>query len=183
MSVAKRAVIRTSTGIVVTVVIAGVAVVSAVLLVQAGDVETARRYGPPFLTAAYLTWLLFWWPMVELGDALVVRNPLRTFTIDWTGIEGVDNTYSLVVKTASRSITAWAAPAPRRRPTPGLLRRGIEPDRDVHDTGLAGVIRREVEKRRAVARTASGSVVARWNVLPAVAAMVLVGVSVVSALA
>ncbi|MEO8527793.1 MAG: hypothetical protein ABI435_01825, partial [Pseudolysinimonas sp.] len=79
-----------------------------------------------------------------------------------------------------RSITAWAAPAPRRRPTPGLLRRGIEPDRDKHNMGLVGAVQREASKRRATGTTSTGTVTARWNTLPAVAAVVLIAVSVVS---
>ncbi|MEO5535453.1 MAG: hypothetical protein ABIR17_10025 [Pseudolysinimonas sp.] len=190
---AKRLVIRTSTGIAVTILVAVVAVVSVALLLQSGDIETARRYGPPFVTVAYLAWLLFWWPMVELAkDVLVIRNPLRTFDIDWEAIDEVKNQFSLVVTAAGRSITAWAAPAPRRRPNPRLLRRGIEPDRDKRDMGLAGAVQREASKRRATAAASSGAastgtasaggVVTRWNVLPAAAAVMLAAISVISAL-
>ena len=183
---AKRAVIRPYTGVAVTILVAVVAVVSVALLVQAGDVDTARRFGPPFITLAYLTWLLFWWPMVELAkDALVVRNPLRTFRMPWASVDEVENRFSLIVTAAGRSVTAWAAPSARRRPSPGLLRRlrtlGGRPDADDSTADLAAAVRRQAEKVRGVAGPSSTGVVVRWNVIPAVVAVVLVAASIVLA--
>jgi hypothetical protein len=91
-----------------------VAVCLVSLLVQ-GDPIVALRFAPAFLTAAYLCWMLFWYPCVRVdasGVALV--NLVRTVRVTWPAVAAIETKYALTVHTADAKYVAWAAPGPSR---------------------------------------------------------------------
>jgi Bacterial PH domain len=88
----------------------------AVASVTLTGIETLLTYGGPCALFGVLGWAAFWRPRVEVSDGgVVVVNTLRTITVPWPAIEGVDGRYGLRLRTAYGSVTAWAAAAPAGR--------------------------------------------------------------------
>lgn len=81
----------------------------------AESLEMLAIKGWLYLWFAYLAWLLFWNPSVEVSDfGIVVDNIFRKTKLNWSAIARVDTKYSLSLEIPGRVIRAWAAPAPSR---------------------------------------------------------------------
>lgn len=143
----------------------------------------------PLSFVAVGAWALFWQPAVDVtGDAVVVRNILRTVRVPWSRIVNVDTRYALTLELDSgRKVGAWASPAPgalqalrldKRRlatlPTSTYVDGTVRPgDDESTDSGLpALVIRREWE-RRAEEPDSGETVETTWHVPTAIALAVL----------
>ena len=102
---------RSTYGRVLTVATGVVAVALGVITALTGDVGTVVGALVPAALVTYLVWMLFWRPAVEVSDGgIEVRNVTRTVRVPWTAYEGVATRYSLEVRYAGGSVTAWAAP-------------------------------------------------------------------------
>jgi len=102
---------RSTYGRVLTVATGVVAVALGVITALTGDVGTVVGALVPAALVTYLVWMLFWRPAVEVSDGgIEVRNVTRTVRVPWTAYEGVETRYSLEVRYAGGSVTAWAAP-------------------------------------------------------------------------
>lgn len=104
-------VFRSTYGRVLTVATGAVAVALVVVTAVTGDVVAVVGALLPAALVTYLVWMLFWRPAVEVSDGGVqVRNVARTVHVPWTAYEGVETRYSLEVRYAGGTVTAWAAP-------------------------------------------------------------------------
>ncbi len=102
---------RSTYGRALTVATGAVAVALGVSTALTGDVGTVVGALVPAALVTYLVWMLFWRPAVEVSDGgIEVRNVIRTVHVPWTAYEGVETRYSLEVRHAGGSVTAWAAP-------------------------------------------------------------------------
>jgi hypothetical protein len=107
--------LRPRFGLVLTVLVAVLAVVALATFVAVGDPLGMVLHGWGVVLTAFAAWLLFWAPAVTIGDdAVIVDNPLRRVTVPWAAIERIDTRWSLRLYTRTGSITAWSAPAPSR---------------------------------------------------------------------
>lgn len=104
-------VFRSTYGRVLTLATGAVAVALVVVTALTGEVAAVVGAVVPAALVTYLVWMLFWRPAVEVSDGGVeVRNVARTVHVPWTAYEGVETRYSLEVRYAGGSVTAWAAP-------------------------------------------------------------------------
>ncbi|MEO6115777.1 MAG: PH domain-containing protein [Pseudolysinimonas sp.] len=110
------AVLRPTSGKVLTVVIALFAAVGLFSFIFRGEWREALGFTPLAVAVVYLCWLLFWYPSVTVEPSGVqVRNPLRTFQVSWPAIVRIDTRYALTLFTkTTRKIVAWSAPSPSR---------------------------------------------------------------------
>lgn len=106
---------RPAFGRVLTIVIAVIAVGALAGYLVAGDVLGLLRSGWWLLLMAAVVWALFWMPAVEvLEHAVIIRNPLSTWTVPWPAIQRIDTKWALTLFTERGRIEAWAAPASGR---------------------------------------------------------------------
>ncbi|MES1212274.1 MAG: PH domain-containing protein [Leifsonia sp.] len=112
----ETAVLRPTSGKVLTVIIGLFAVVGLISFAYRGEWRDALGFIPLAVAVVYLCWLLFWYPSVTVEPSGVqVRNPLRTFQVSWPAIVRIDTRYALTLFTKStRKIVAWSAPSPSR---------------------------------------------------------------------
>jgi len=112
----ETAVIRPTSGKVLTVVIGLFAAVGLFSFVYRGEWRDALGFTPLAVVVVYLCWLLFWYPSVTVEPSGVrVRNPLRTFQVSWPAIVRIDTRYALTLFTrTTKKIVAWSAPSPSR---------------------------------------------------------------------
>ena len=112
----ETAVLRPTSGKVLTVVIGLFAAVGLFSFVYRGEWRDALGFTPLAVVVVYLCWLLFWYPSVTVEPSGVqVRNPLRTFRVSWPAIVRVDTRYALTLFTrTTKKIVAWSAPSPSR---------------------------------------------------------------------
>lgn len=112
----ETAVLRPTSGKVLTVVIGLFAAVGLFSFVYRGEWRDALGFTPLAIVVVYLCWLLFWYPSVTVEPSGVqVRNPLRTFRISWPAIVRIDTRYALTLFTkTTKKIVAWSAPSPSR---------------------------------------------------------------------
>jgi len=112
----ETAVIRPTSGKVLTVVIGLFAAVGLFSFVYRGEWRDALGFTPLGIVVVYLCWLLFWYPSVTVEPSGVrVRNPLRTFQVSWPAIVRIDTRYALTLFTrTTKKIVAWSAPSPSR---------------------------------------------------------------------
>ena len=104
-------VFRSTYGRVLTLATGAVAVALVVVTALTGDVAAVVGAVVPAALVTYLVWMLFWRPAVEVSDGGVeVRNVARTVHVPWTAYEGVETRYSLELRYAGGTVTAWAAP-------------------------------------------------------------------------
>lgn len=90
--------------------------VAGLASVAAGGLDATLRFGAPLALFGLLGWAAFWEPHVEVSDGgVTVANTLRTMTVPWPAVEGVDGRYGLKLRTAYGPVTAWAAQAPAGR--------------------------------------------------------------------
>jgi hypothetical protein len=108
-------VLRPTSGIVLTVVTAILAVIGLSSFVLRGAAIDLIRFGPLAVAVVGVAWLLFWYPRVVIGPAgVTVRNVARTHHITWPAITGIETKYALTILTAHDKVVAWSAPAPSR---------------------------------------------------------------------
>ncbi len=106
---------RPAFGRILTIVIAAIAAGALIGFVVAGDLEGLVRSGWWLVLLAALVWALFWMPEVEVAEhAVIVRNPLSTWTVPWPAIQRIDTKWALTLYTERGRIEAWAAPASGR---------------------------------------------------------------------
>lgn len=106
---------RPAFGRVLTVVIAAIAAGALIGFIVAGDVAGLLRSGWWLLLLAAVVWALYWMPEVEvLEHAVIIRNPLSTWTVPWPAIQRIDTKWALTLFTERGRIEAWAAPASGR---------------------------------------------------------------------
>lgn len=106
---------RPAFGRALTIVIAVIAVGALAGYLVAGDVLGLLRSGWWLLLMAAVVWALFWMPAVEvLEHAVIIRNPLSTWTVPWPAIQRIDTKWALTLFTERGRIEAWAAPASGR---------------------------------------------------------------------
>ncbi len=106
---------RPAFGRVLTIVIAVIAAGALAGYLVAGDVLGLLRSGWWLLLMAAVVWALFWMPAVEvLEHAVIIRNPLSTWTVPWPAIQRIDTKWALTLFTERGRIEAWAAPASGR---------------------------------------------------------------------
>lgn len=112
----ETAVLRPTSGKVLTVVIGLFAGVGLFSFVYRGEWRDAIAFTPLAAAVVYLCWLLFWYPSVTVEPSGVqVRNPLRTFQVSWPAIVRIDTRYALTLFTrTTKKIVAWSAPSPSR---------------------------------------------------------------------
>ncbi len=107
--------LRPRFGLVLTLIVAALAVVALATFIAVGDPLGMLLHGWGVVLTAYAVWLLFWAPAVTIAEhAVIVDNPLRRVTVPWPAIERIDTRWSLRLYTRTGSITAWSAPAPSR---------------------------------------------------------------------
>lgn len=106
---------RPAFGRVLTIVIALIAAGALAGYLIAGDLLGLLRSGWWLLLMAAVVWALFWMPAVEvLEHAVIIRNPLSTWTVPWPAIQRIDTKWALTLFTERARIEAWAAPASGR---------------------------------------------------------------------
>jgi hypothetical protein len=112
----ETAVLRPTSGKVLTVVIGLFAAIGLFSFVYRGEWRDALGFTPLAAAVVYLCWLLFWYPSVTVEPSgVVVRNPLRTFHVSWPAIVRTDTRYALTPFTrTTKKIVAWSAPSPSR---------------------------------------------------------------------
>jgi hypothetical protein len=112
----ETAVLRPTSGKVLTVVIGLFAAVGLFSFVFRGEWRDALGFTPLAAAVVYVCWLLFWYPSVTVEPSGVeVRNPLRTFHVSWPAIVRIDTRYALTLFTkTTKKIVAWSAPSPSR---------------------------------------------------------------------
>ena len=180
-----RIVFRPWTGVVLTLLVGVVVVVSLGSLVIDGDVESLRRFGPAFLTLGFGAWMLFWRPAVVTDDgAVTVLNPLSTTVVPWERIDDIETRFGLrILLRPSGKVSAWGAPAASRRASAKLLRLSretasaagaavLQREAQEHEGEAATMIRRELTKRARMpaAVTTPAEVVTR-PAIPIIAAL------------
>jgi hypothetical protein len=112
---AETIILRPGFGKVLTIATAAVIASCVVALVAEGNAVTAVRFAPVLLTVAYLAWLGFWAPAVEVSDGgVTLINALSTVTLPWPSIQRIDTRYALTLFTSYGRFVAWAAPAAGR---------------------------------------------------------------------
>ena len=112
----ETAVLRPTSGKVLTVVIGLFAAVGLFSFIYRGEWRDALGFTPLAAAVVYVCWLLFWYPSVTVEPSGVqVRNPLRTFQVSWPAIVRIDTRYALTLFTkTTKKIVAWSAPSPSR---------------------------------------------------------------------
>lgn len=106
---------RPAFGRVLTVVIAVIAAGALIGFIVAGDGVGLLRSGWWLLLMAALVWALYWTPEVAVREhAVIIRNPLSTWTVPWPAIQRIDTKWALTLYTERGRIEAWAAPASGR---------------------------------------------------------------------
>jgi hypothetical protein len=106
---------RPAFGRILTIVIAVIAVGALTGYLIAGDLLGLLRSGWWLVLMAAVVWALFWMPAVEvLEHAVIIRNPLSTWTVPWPAIQRIDTKWALTLFTERGRIEAWAAPASGR---------------------------------------------------------------------
>jgi hypothetical protein len=106
---------RPAFGRVLTIVIALIGAGALAGYLIAGDLLGLLRSGWWLLLMAAVVWALFWIPAVEvLEHAVIIRNPLSTWTVPWPAIQRIDTKWALTLFTERARIEAWAAPASGR---------------------------------------------------------------------
>lgn len=131
-STSRTAVIRPTSGAILTLLIAVFCVIGLASFVVRGEPLDVVRYGPASIAVVYWCWLLFWYPCVEIEPSgVVVRNVFRTHRVTWPAITAVETRYALTILTPHDRVVAWSAPAPSRyagfNNTPADIR-GIDPE-------------------------------------------------------
>ena len=107
--------LRPRSGMLLTGVIAALALAGIIAVLLRGDWQAVLRYGLLAVVAVYGTWLLFWYPSVEVDPGgITVRNVLRTFRVQWPALVAVETRYALTLHTLKAKVVAWSAPAPSR---------------------------------------------------------------------
>lgn len=107
--------LRPRFGLVLTVLVATLAVGALATFIVVGDPLGMILHGWGIVLTTFAVWLLFWAPAVAIAEhAVIIDNPLRRVTIPWSAIERIDTRWSLRLFTRTGSITAWSAPAPSR---------------------------------------------------------------------
>lgn len=92
--------------------------VAVVALIIEGGVAGMLRYGWWVMLVAVLAWALFWNPRVHVdASGVLLVNVFRTIRLPWPSIQEIDTKWSLTLKTAYGSYSAWAAPSPGRHGT------------------------------------------------------------------
>ena len=142
----ETAVLRPTSGKVLTVVIGLFAAVGLFSFIYRGEWRDALGFTPLAAAVVYVCWLLFWYPSVTVEPSGVqVRNPLRTFQVSWPAIVRIDTRYALTLFTkTTKKIVAWSAPSPSRYAGINTVRpdlSGLNPRRgqkivDADDIGL-----------------------------------------------
>lgn len=162
----------------------------------------ALRTAPFLASFVFVCGVCFWRPRVEVDDAgVTLVNVTRTVRLPWPSIQLVDTKWTLSLVTAYGRFDAWAAPAPgarmamlsaraetRHAASSARTAQGIRPgDLPSTESGAAAeLIRRHWERLRDEghlddARLEHERVPMRWHVDTLVAAVVLIGLCVVSA--
>lgn len=107
-------VLRPRFGRILTVVVAAVCAIAAVLVVVQSPAEGWRIVPLPVFFA-FLTWSTYWQPAVRVSDdAVTVQNVYRTIRVPWGQIQRIDTRFALTLFTTHGRVAAWAAPAPGR---------------------------------------------------------------------
>ena len=123
-----HAVFRPTFGRVLTVVIAAICGVTAVVIAVGGNLADLLRFAPWLALLVGGCWATFWRPCVEVSDGGVrLVNVTRTIDVPWPAITGIETRWALTLLTAYGKFTAWAAPAPGRGPMRKATRVDAEP--------------------------------------------------------
>jgi Bacterial PH domain len=108
---------RPAFGRALTVAIAALCAVTAIVTFIGGGLDDLLQFGPWLALTAGACWATFWRPCVEVSDGGVrLVNVTRTIDVPWPAITGVETRWALTLLTAYGKFTAWAAPAPGRGP-------------------------------------------------------------------
>lgn len=130
---------RPAFGRILTVVIAAIAAGALIGFLVAGDLAGLLRSGWWLVLMAALVWALYWMPEVDVREyAVIVRNPLSTWTVPWPAIQRIDTKWALTLYTERGRIEAWAAPASGRYT---VFTMGPDDARVSESARLAGSIR------------------------------------------
>jgi hypothetical protein len=102
-------------GRILAVFIAVVALIGVVMTIAGEGWNGVFRYSWLFVFVAYLGFVVFWKPTVEVSDGgVVLRNVFRSIHLPWPSIQRIDTKYALTLYTSYGHFSAWAAPAPTR---------------------------------------------------------------------
>jgi|TARA_B110000259_G_scaffold64032_1_gene75630 hypothetical protein len=96
-------------------------VLTLVLLLSVGytaiTVDTLQGISliPITLLIISITWVLFWFPRVQVDEGGVrIINLVSTHYISWAAIQRIDTRFALTIFTEGKKYSAWGAPAPGR---------------------------------------------------------------------
>lgn len=107
--------LRARFGIVLTVAVWLICLVSLITLGTDRGMADVLRYTPLVLLVAYACWMTFWAPAVAIDPSgVTLRNIVRSHRVTWPAIQRIDTKYTLTLIAANRRFTAWSAPAPSR---------------------------------------------------------------------
>lgn len=108
-------VLRSTFGKALTISVIVVAVACLVALGVQDEIAIVVRFFVPLMTLAYVVWLAFWAPAVEVSDGgVTLVNVFRTIDLPWPAIERIDTKYALTLFTTYGRFVAWAAPSAGR---------------------------------------------------------------------
>lgn len=108
-------VLRSSFGKALTISVIVVVVACLVALGVQDEIAIVFRFFVPLMTFAYVVWLAFWAPAVEVSDGgVTLVNVFRTIELPWPAIERIDTKYALTLFTTYGRFVAWAAPSAGR---------------------------------------------------------------------
>lgn len=188
-------VFRPRGGVILAVIAIAVCAVGLISLSVTDGLPGVLQWGAPIVAFAWLAWLLYIWPCVQMTDGFVeIRNVLRTFRVPWGDIADVDSRFALTISTHdARRIRAWAAPAPSARralgtrreevkntPGDGELRRPSDATGTESGDALA-LVQRALEKHRREGGPAlPGGTAVHWHVWSLAVTVLLLIAAVVS---
>jgi len=96
-------------------VLVGIGIGLLVALALEQDIFNLLRFGSGAVLLAYLGWLTYWAPNLELVENLVIlRNPFRTIRLNLAAVTSIETKFALSLYVQQARFVAWAAPAPGR---------------------------------------------------------------------
>lgn len=116
MGAVKAAVLRPTSGRVITIGFVALCALWLVGLLEEYGVGTALRVLPWFGLLVWGAWAALWRPYVAIDDGgVTLVNVFRTVHLPWPAIQVIDTKWTLALVTPYGTYHAWAAPAPGAR--------------------------------------------------------------------
>lgn len=155
---------RSTSGRVLAIASAGVAVVVLVAVYISDGAAGLLHYGAIPLLFAAIVWAIFDKPFLRVTDGGVeIGNVFRLIHVPWPSVTELDRRWGLRVMTAFGNYTAWSVPAPKRPSFGGMVggRTGMM-QRNASMTTARLESAQDPRKGRIESKAAE-AVVARWE--------------------